>query len=509
MALSINTNMASLMAQNNLSQVNKALEQNQERLSTGLRINSAADDAAGLAITDRMTAQIKGMSQASRNANNGISLAQTAEGALEETSNMLQRMRELSVQSANSTNSSEDRENIQAEVNALQSELDRIATDTTFNNQKILDGSVSDQQFQIGPNSGESINLSIDGASATDLGNFAIEGSDAYNGNSQTGLGSAAATTENAGSDSNVISNQTLTVRSGGESADISVSAGDTAKEIATAINDKSGTTGVSADAKTEATLSSLSFDGGSSGTAEFTLKSSDGGSVDISAQVSESDLTALADEINAESGKTGITAEMGSDLSTITLTDSEGDDIRIENFNDPAGNNNGTTLDVAGYDGNAISLNDGDGGSSGSDSTSVVGKVELQSSDNFAATSNGTMYASANTSIAAAENNVNGIDVSSVSGANDAIDVIDSALQQVTDTRANLGAFQNRLDSTISNLENASQNLTEARSRIQDADIAKEAAEQTQNNVRRQAAASVLTQANQSPQLALQLLGG
>ncbi|MCP3178438.1 flagellin FliC [Desulfuromonas sp. KJ2020] len=170
MALVINSNIGSLNAQRNLNSTSKGMNTAMQRLSSGLRINSAKDDAAGLAISDRMTAQIRGLNQAARNANDGISLAQTAEGALSETTNILQRMRELSVQSANATNSSSDRTSLDAEFKQLISEIDRIATDTTFNNTKLLDGSFTSQAFQVGANSGQTISVSVAGATASTLG---------------------------------------------------------------------------------------------------------------------------------------------------------------------------------------------------------------------------------------------------------------------------------------------------------------------------------------------------
>ncbi len=171
MALTINTNIASLNAQRNLSTSQLDLNTSMQRLSSGLRINSAKDDAAGLAITDRMTAQIRGLNQASRNANDGISMAQTAEGALQESTNILQRIRELAVQSANDTNSSSDRESLNQEVQQLKSELDRIAATTEFNGRKVIDGTMDNATFQVGPNAGEqqTISFAIDGALATDL----------------------------------------------------------------------------------------------------------------------------------------------------------------------------------------------------------------------------------------------------------------------------------------------------------------------------------------------------
>jgi len=172
MALTINTNVASLNAQRNLGTSQSNLNRSMQRLSSGLRINSAKDDAAGLAISDRMSAQIRGLNQASRNSNDGISLAQTAEGALQESTNILQRIRELAVQSANDTNSATDRISLNEEVVQLQNELDRIAETTSFNGRKVIDGTMTNATFQVGANAGTSqtISFSIDSARAEDLG---------------------------------------------------------------------------------------------------------------------------------------------------------------------------------------------------------------------------------------------------------------------------------------------------------------------------------------------------
>src|SRR6056297_347450 len=167
----INTNVASLNAQRNLSESSGSLATSLQRLSSGLRINSAKDDAAGLAISERMTSQIRGLNQAARNANDGISLAQTAEGALAEVTNNLQRIRELAVQSANATNSTSDRQALQAEVDQLVAEIDRVAQQTNFNDVKLLDGTFSSQLFQVGANAGETISLeTIASARSSDLG---------------------------------------------------------------------------------------------------------------------------------------------------------------------------------------------------------------------------------------------------------------------------------------------------------------------------------------------------
>ena len=167
MAMGINTNVASLNAQRNLTSSQTGLATSLQRLSSGLRINSAKDDAAGLAISNRMTSQINGLNQAARNANDGISLAQTAEGALQSSTEILQRMRTLAVQTANGTNSASDRASTQQEISQLQQELNRISSTTQFNGQNILDGSLNNAQFQVGANANQTINFSISSAAAS------------------------------------------------------------------------------------------------------------------------------------------------------------------------------------------------------------------------------------------------------------------------------------------------------------------------------------------------------
>ena len=233
MALGINTNIASLSAQNQLNKSQQLSNQALERLSSGLRINSAKDDAAGLAISSRFDAQVRGLNQAVRNANDGISLAQTAEGALGETGNILQRIRELSVQSANASNSSSDRQALQDEVNQLVSELDRISTTTNFNGQNLLDGTFGTAKFQVGADANQVITAST--------GNFRT---DNYGNNNVTSV-SAAANITGTVTDANVtagtgvrIADAALSI-SGylGSSGTISVAAGSSAKTVAAQIN--------------------------------------------------------------------------------------------------------------------------------------------------------------------------------------------------------------------------------------------------------------------------------
>ena len=235
MAQIINTNVSSLNAQRQLNRSSSGMDTAMERLSSGLRINSAKDDSAGLAIADRMTSQIRGLNQAVRNANDGISLAQTAEGALQESSNILQRMRELSVQSANDTNSGADRANIQKEVNQLIGELDRIATTTSFNGKDLLNGNLSSATFQVGANANQSINISIGSAQTSDYGTNEALTSGVMN--------NAVAATANLNTSTDI------TMKGSLGSATAAFSAGSSAKDVAAAVNTKIDNTGVKAQA--------------------------------------------------------------------------------------------------------------------------------------------------------------------------------------------------------------------------------------------------------------------
>lgn len=906
MGLSINTNVMSLNAQRNLGQSQSALSKSMQRLSSGLRINSAKDDAAGLAISDRMTSQIRGLNQAVRNSNDGISLAQTAEGALQETTNILQRMRELAVQSANDTNSASDRSSLQAEVNQLKQEMTRISGTTAFNGKKLLDGSLTSAQFQVGANANQTISFGIQSAAASDLGVHVLTSNNATgieaatsanlataagaemgiaitnaetvfgalgkavgavnglaagtytitdaDGNTQTaagplngeastvaanldartgvtatasnsvsiigagniaqaitiasgtatvtvgaavdesdvdllfaaitnvangydssqftaaisggevvltnisgedftitagagqtinakdmdgtaqaitaqaytfsgevtatfdtgytltasgpmgrvnathhqngisaetltvslpgaadqtyavsanetafsiaaglealdgvtatasntieligtadaasaltirgnnstdgnnvvtvaagvditsagdllaaiqqqieslagnagftaalnadgdgvtltnttghdfvvgagagmtvtvnGLGSAGAVAvangnsvsvsgqvqaalednytissniaQDTGYFSNVASGAMTTVKSGlantnllnsvtaqtltivgpSGSKPVSVVINDTAKAIAGKVNAESVTTGVTAEAKTVATLSNLVGDG----TVAFTLKGSNSTPVNISATVTANNLTSLSQAINDQSGNTGITAALGSDLKSITLTQDVGHDILIGDYTHSS-NVATNTLSVRGNDGIAVKL----AGHAGSvtDSTVVGGEITFNSSGTFNVSStitaaSGSLFdktvpGTANVSTLSSINNV---DILTVEGAANAIKSIDGALEQVDSMRGELGAVQNRFESTIANLSNVSENLSAARSRILDADIAQETSAMTKNNILQQAGVSILAQANQAPQLALSLLG-
>ncbi|BCO08494.1 flagellin [Desulfolithobacter dissulfuricans] len=494
MGLVINTNVASLNAQRNLGKTQSALSRSMQRLSSGLRINSAKDDAAGLAISDRMTAQIRGLNQAVRNANDGISLAQTAEGAMQESTNILQRMRELAVQSANASNSAADRAALQDEVNQLQSEMNRIANTTTFNGLKILDGSFSSQKFQIGANANQTISVSIDSMAADDLGRAAKTVTNTT-ANQGTGSATTAATSLPT---NNSIAAQTLTI-AGSEGTDtVSVTAGDSAYTIASNINNVTSSTGVEASAYNEASITAVSSDG----TVQMTLGSG-GSTATISASVTTSDLSNLVDAINKVAGTTGISAEL--DGGNVKLIQSEGKDIDIGDFTHSVSN---ATLSVESLDGNTETLTDAD-----TDSTTIAGRIEFSSTESFsvrssiANTAGSVLDVAADTFVNSSTDYVSAIDISTQTGAQSAIDVIDKALGKIDSQRGNLGAVQNRFESTIANLQNISENISAARSRILDADIAQETSEMTKQNILQQAGISILAQANQAPQMALSLL--
>lgn len=489
MAQVINTNIASLNAQRNLNSSQGALQTSLQRLSSGLRINSAKDDAAGLAISERFTAQIRGLNQAVRNANDGISLAQTGEGALAETVNSLQRIRELAIQSANDTNSASDRASLQGEVNQLVSEIQRIATTTQFNGQNILDGSFTSAKFQVGANANQTIDVSIGSAQATSIGSNTVSGG------SNVGTAPAAA----AAGGGNGVTGQTLTVSGSAGTSTVSVSGDASAGEIADAINNATASTNVSASARTTATLDG--FDAGAVGQVSFNLTGADGTAVAISANVaSATDLSNVAEAINNNAASTGITATLSADRASIELVSEAGDDIVIDTV--LGGGADGSDV----FDVDSVTLVDDDAADGGNDSIVVGGQVSFSSSRSFTVSSDQTDVLGA-ASVSSSLSSVSAVSVATQSTAADAIAVIDGALEFVNGLRADLGAVQTRFESTISNLSTTAENLSAARSRIQDADFAQETAALTRAQILQQAGTSVLAQANQTPQNVLALL--
>ncbi|MFT6918673.1 MAG: flagellin [Cognaticolwellia sp.] len=509
MAISVITNTASLNAQRNLSKSSNDLATSMERLSSGMRINSAKDDAAGLQISNRLTSQINGLGVAQRNANDGISMAQTAEGAMSASTDILQRMRELALQSANGSNSSEDRGAIQKEVGALQSELTRIADTTSFGGQKLLDGSFGAKNFQVGSNANETIAISMTSTAAEDIGVSAsaaqIEGA----GNTGFGGVSDAATTLPA----SVIAESTLDFTTGADTTKVTVGAGSSAETAATAINAKTGEHGVTATASTSVVMGMASGDGDVS----FKLN----GTNIAATGVSGTDQAALATAINTAFPNGEVTAAHDSTTGEITLSNTTGADITIADYNNTAtpsgtvGAGDTVTLNYLDSDGSSkgqITLTDdstdANGSVAGDDSARIAGTIELTGTSEFSIASTDTKTLAATVAATVTVDAISDVDLATEQGAQDALAVIDSALAQIDSQRSDLGAVQNRFDYTISNLSNIQENLSASRGRIQDTDFAVETANLTKNQILQQAGTSILSQANQLPQAALSLLG-
>ena len=475
----INSNISSLNAQRNLNTSQNALTTSLERLSSGLRINSAKDDAAGLAISERMTSQIRGLNQAARNANDGISLAQTAEGALGEIGNNLQRIRELSVQSANATNSASDRAALQAEVNQLSSEITRVASQTQFNGTSLLNGSFTSQSFQVGANANQTIDIAqIGDARTSALGNNTLVSGGTLE-DTQVVAG-AAVTTNTIGAETDLTVTTNL-----GVSGSIAYSANASAEEIAAAINVEGAAVGVTATATNSTTFDTL----GGAGTVSFTLNGTA-----VSAGIADvADLSSLAAAINGTQGATGVTASFAApgDKSSITLTGADGKDIDIASFA-----NTGTAT-----------ANFGTASLTATNNSSVaIGEVALSSASGPIVLTNGNadVFAAAD---ASTFNAVSSLDISTAAGSQTAISILDGALSQINSSRGELGAIQNRFSSTIANLQNVSENLSAARSRIQDTDFAAETANLTRGQILQQAGVAILAQANALPNNVLSLL--
>lgn len=495
------TNAASLNAQNNLSKSSNDLQTSLQRLSSGLRINSAKDDAAGLAISNRMTSQINGLNQAVRNANDGISMAQVAEGAMDESTNILQRMRELAIQSANASNSASDRESLQAEVGQLQSELSRIATTTRFGTTKLLDGNFASKAFQVGAQANETISVSIGSAKAEDLG--------FVNNVAFTAFGSSAATASSATPASGIAA-QTLTFAVDGDTTDVSIAAGSSAADIADAVT--ANVSGVSATATTGVQIDvSAGYEAGD----------------DIALNINGQDLTGLAiDDAATASASIAAAIQGNAALANLSVTDN-GDgtvDIRDATGNDVSITyTNGT--DTTSNNVLTVQALDASGSTSGTlrtiadtQGTVVTGDIQFTTTQADASLALSTTQTGGGITTAAnagagggtttqSTTRVSDVDISSVQGSQSALEIIDAAIGQIDSQRANLGAVQNRLESTISNLSNIGENVSAARGRIQDTDFASETANLTKNQILQQAGTAMLAQANSLPQGVLSLL--
>ena len=465
------------------------------RLSSGLRINSAKDDAAGLAISERMTAQIRGLNQAARNANDGVSIAQVAEGALGEIGNMLQRMRELGVQMSNDSNTSSDRLSAQKEFSQLNSEIDRIGKQTQFNGKAVLDGTFTAQQFQVGAYANQTINVSINDSRATAIG--------AYGAGSNNNIGGAIAAAATAGT--NGVAAQTLTV-GGPVGSKGHLRRGQLHRE------------------------SDLG-----SGQCRIRQHRRDGEGRHRSGHQRPSGWCRGRDQLHLDrpvprrrspprsrrrrisatwpmrstrrAAATGVTATLASDKASITLAQDEGYDIKFEGVNGAAAT--GTVFSVGGKaNAGAVAIADTD--AAGNDSTTVAGKVNYSSTGTFTLSSSvGTTLVGGTGATSATLSSVSAAKVDTRANAQSAISTLDGAITFVNDLRATLGATQARFESAASNLQSSSENVSAARSRVQDADFAQETSNLSRAQILQQAGTAMLTQANALPQSVLSLLRG
>ncbi|GAB6145287.1 flagellin [Desulfocicer niacini] len=490
MALTINSNITSLNAQRNLNNTTNSLTKSMERLSSGLRINSAKDDAAGLSIANRMTSQVRGLDQAARNANDGISMAQTAEGAMQEVSSNLQRIRELAVQAASDSNSATDRAALNDEVTQLVAEINRVAETTTFNGTSLLDGSFGSKNIQVGANNGETISISMVSVKADSLG---VGSNSSYT----TSVSGAAVTDELAAGDLTINGYEIGATTSDGVSY---TSGAASAIAVANAINARTGDTGVTASieiATVEGTTLTAADDAIVAG--DVLINGVDIGAISAAGSGAAIDRGAdVAAAINAISDQTGVTATFDTETGAVDLASIDGRNITVT-FDSANGVSGGTTGITGTTSGTSVTYSSVNLSSSSSAGITIGGNNE----DN-AGLDDSTGFTEATATAGAG---VSSLDLTTASGANDAIDIVDAALANIDSARGDLGAIQNRFESTISNLQNVSENVSAARSRIMDADFAAETAAMTKAQVMQQAGTAMLAQANQLPQSALSLL--
>ena len=473
MGMYVNTNVSAMNARRNMTKTGRAFATTYQRLSSGLRINSAKDDAAGLSITTRMSAQIRGFGSATRNINDGISLAQTAEGALQESTSILQRMRELAVQAANDINTATDRKSINAEVEQLKAELDRIGDTTTFNTHKVLDGTFIQRFVHVGAGANETVNMSIRDTRSTALGRSAL---------TKSAVVSTHAFSK-AGGDVTI---NNITIRDT-TAADDSVStsyATGSAIAKAAAINGASEHTGVIARVMETKVEGGQTQDvvGGALDEANYVVLN-DVVITGFDIQSDDSD-TELLSQINAVSAQTGVVATMDENYQLI-LTAVDGRNIEVQ------------------IEGNADTV-------TGLQEGVYTAEIELGSSRSYdigGANINFLGFAGDQTIGVNASNSVSTVNTLTRQSSNRMIQVLDRAMEQVSEDRSNLGAIQNRLESTLNNVANITENLSASKSRILDADFALESSNMSRQSVLQQAATSILAQANQQGQAALSLL--
>ncbi len=524
----INTNVSSLNAWRNLSSTDGAMSKNLERLSSGYRINRAGDDVAGLAISENMRAQIKGLNQAVKNAQDGISLLQTAEGSLNEVHSMLHRMRELAVQSANGTLQPEDRKQIQTEMDNLTKEVTRITNATQFNSMDLVDGSLTKQgirdvNLQIGPNGGQTLAFEIGAMDAKSLGisrdvtTAQVFQADLTNGVVNTGTASIVASVDATGATGAGLASGLYRVEYDNTTKRVQLKNMD-GTNIGDAVDATNGGTVTIGDANTAQTIT-LKLDGAvnslSAVTTDLISVGSKVGTVNddfaTTQDIIQTSLTynATTDAMTASTGVQEVGWGLTGGQYTVKTVDTDGD-LTFESIQlfDAAGTGAiGRAVDASA--GGSIEIGDATTGrtvkldviaQSGAASTSDVIDVTNNNEFGMEAQFNGNAKRANAQTFA-------GLNVSSVKGAQDAIKAIDDAIGKVSYQRSQLGAITNRLEHTVSNLQVVSENLTASESRIRDVDMAMEMTQFTKQQILMQSGTAMLAQANQKNQAVLSLL--
>ena len=496
---SINSDQMSAMVLSSLNKTNSSMQQAMERLSTGKRINSAGDDAAGLSISAKLRAQVDSLNAAIKNSSDALAMVGTIEGALVETTSILQRMRQLAVQSSSDTNTGNDRTYLQDEVNQLITEINRISTNTEFNSTKLLDGTFTDKNIQIGTASNQVLRLGVSATDSTKLGAFQLDSVDesVAPANTHALAKSALNALYSTSAD--------YTVKGTFGTFTASVDAGADARDVASSFNLISGNTGVSATALTKA-----KFTVSNAATFSFTLEGKSTTTSTITATItSTTDLTAIKDAINSVSGSTGITAALTSDKSGVEITQSEGYDIIIGDVTTGSTDANlvVTSMDMDGnLDSSARTL---DGDATAGDSTAITGTVRLSSQNAYTISpgDGDNHFSAATTELTAAHSSIASVSLTTKEGATKAMSVIDGALLMISSIRSSMGSASNRLQSTIDNLSNIAVNAQKSLSTIEDANFAEETAKLTKAQILAQAATSMLAQANKAKETMLALL--
>ena len=487
----INTNVISLTAQRQLGVSQNSMATSMARLSSGLRINSAKDDAAGLAISERFTAQIRGVNQAGRNANDGISLAQTAEGDLAQISNNLQRIRELAVQSANSTNTASDRLSLNQEATALIVENDRVAATSAFNGIKLLDGTFTAQNFQVGANGTASDQIAVTSIASARGNSLGVGASSSYS-TAVTGIVITSAVALIAG-DMSINGYQVGAAGTDGVSNNTSTTSG---IAVAAAINAISGNSNVTATVSATAVAGTTVSTFTAMVAGDILINGVDIGAIAL-ATTAAGRGGQVAAAINAKTAQTGVTATVNTATGAVALAAADGRNIDVvtkaASTAANTGLGSGGAVTVVTRSRVSLSSSSSDGINLSAGNTDGLAKAGLTGAFTAATSQSGA--------------GVSALNLTTAAGSLAALATVDAAIGTINSTRAALGAFQARFTSVVASLATTGENLTASRSRVQDADYAAETANLSRAQILQQAGTAMVAQANQLPQGVLALL--